>query len=30
MVVSLSDEEKSYYVLDTGISENLFSPHFSD
>ena len=28
--MSLDDSEKSYYIIDTGISENRFSRHYQD
>jgi penicillin amidase len=30
MVVSMDPNEKSYYVVDTGINENIFSKHYDD
>ena len=30
MVVSMKEGDKSYYVVDTGVSENVFSEHYDD
>lgn len=30
MVVDMSEGGKSYYVVDTGVSESVFSPHYTD
>lgn len=29
-IIDLSEANDSYYVLDTGISENIFSPYYDD
>lgn len=30
MIVNMDPNEKSYYVVDTGVSENPFSPNYDD
>jgi len=30
VVVSMKEGDKSYYVVDTGVSENVFSEHYDD
>lgn len=30
MVVDMDPNGKSYYVVDTGVSENIFSKHYDD
>ena len=30
LVMTFGDEEKSYYSIDTGISESVFSKHYDD